>query len=399
MYSCFIIVMTGMSVIGFLKYRDFLNPITLYNLIWELIVCLYNLQLSPLQKDLSNTTYIYILLSGAFFTISCIISSFIRPRNSKSRDTISKIEIDQLFILWLIISVIEIVYSGGVPILWSIIGNGKTYFDFGIPSVHGFANAFGLSLVSIMFYKYLNKRDNKMLLRIFIMIIFYIFLLTRQVIISMVIQIFIIYCFYAKRVPWKKFFIGGIIGVLLFGILGNIRTGYTSFLSVAMIESDIHPIFIGVYWVYMYLTMTVANLNKVFSLVFIPIGSIHIAATYLPSIIREAIFFNHSYSLPDYLVTQAFNVSGYFMDFYLSYGVIGIIVIASIYGLLGGTTYKKIKCKRSEKNIIYYSVYVQIILLSFFYNHLLYLPSGFQFVIVWLLFKPYKIILGNKKLA
>lgn len=58
-----------------------------------------------------------------------------------------------------------------------------------------------------------------------------------------------------------------------------------------------------------------------------------------------------------------------------------------IYGIMAGNLFKKVIKRMNEKNMIYYSICMQIIMLSFFYNHLLYLPSGFQFIIVYLLFK------------
>lgn len=391
----FYLVSVLLIFLGIVMYKDFLNPVTIYNIIWGIIVALYSLRLTSLQDELSIRLYEYLLLVSFCFSSTCIIASKVRLVNFKLKgnETISIDKVNRLFYFWLAIEIIEVVYSKGVPIIWSLSGNGKTYFDFGIPSIHGFANAFGLALVSVFFSIYLvNKYNNKRLLySICIMILFYACLLTRQVIISMVVQMFIIYCFYRRKIPWRKMLIIAIVGILLFGILGNIRTGYTAFLNVAMINTDINPLFIGVYWVYMYLTMTIANLNKVFSLNFVPIGAIHIFSVYMPSIIRNALFKNNTYELPNYLVTQAFNVSGYFMDFYLSYKVAGIVFIAVIYGLLGGVIYKKIRKSRNQKNIIYYAIYLQILSLSFFYNHLLYLPSGFQFIIIWLIFKNIKL--------
>ena len=92
-------------------------------------------------------------------------------------------------------------------------------------------------------------------------------------------------------------------------------------------------------------------------------------------------------NVPNFLVVSNFNVSGYNAEIYVSFGIIGIIIMALIYGILGGIVYKKISRKEDMKNILYYAVYYQIIILSFFYNQLFYLPSGFQFIIIYLLFK------------
>lgn len=385
-------------VLGLVIYRDILNPISIYNSVWFIVVGLYMLQLTPLQADLTNTTLSNLLWTSIVFSIFCLFSSKVTlvKVKSKSKEKISEREINFYFKLWIIIEIIEVIYSRGFPMLWSLSGSSKTYFDFGIPSVHGFANAFGLALVSVMFMAYIEENNKVILCKIIGMAVYYVLLLTRQVIISMVIQLFIIYCFKKGKVPWGKIIVGGVVGIISFGILGNIRTGYTEFLNVAMIKTEINPLLVGVYWVYMYLTMTIANLNKVFSISFHSVGIIHILSVYMPSFIRNIFYSNKSYGLPNYLVTQAFNVSGYFMDFFLSYKAAGMLFIAGVYGLLGGIIYKKNRRDPCQKNAIYFAIYLQIIFLSFFYNHLLYLPSGFQFIIIFFMFKKIKVKFGNK---
>ena len=154
-----------------------------------------------------------------------------------------------------------------------------------------------------------------------------------------------------------------------------------------MKNNNIPKSLIGVYWVYMYLTMTVANVNNAVLLGINDYGITPIASVYIPTVISNLLFSNSNIKVPNYLVTRAFNVSGFFIDFYIGYGNLGVAIISAIYGLLGAYTLKKVTKKQNEKNILYYAIYLQIVLLSFFYNHLLYLPSGFQFVIVYIIFK------------
>ena len=42
-----------------------------------------------------------------------------------------------VYYIALVVFIIEVIYSKGCPLAWKILGNGKTYFDFGIPSVNG----------------------------------------------------------------------------------------------------------------------------------------------------------------------------------------------------------------------------------------------------------------------
>ena len=165
---------------------------------------------------------------------------------------IKKNVLDFLFYIWLIIELFETIYSRGVPLLWKLIGDSKTYFDYGIPSVHGFANAFGLSLVMLMYYYFVFvKRKKDVLVKMLIMVLFYVSLITRQVLISMAIEIISVSLLSARKIPVIKLIILCIIGIIVFGLIGNVRTGYDAFLNVSMMKYSTGPLFIGFIWVYM----------------------------------------------------------------------------------------------------------------------------------------------------
>ena len=137
----------------------------------------------------------------------------------------------------------------------------------------------------------------------------------------------------------------------------------------------------------MYFTMSIANINNAIYLGINQYGLYPIMKNYLPTVFSNIIFENSNIIIPNYLVTKAFNVSGYFINFYLAFGNLGVLIISSIYGVLGGIITNKNRNESSEKNLLYMSVYIQIIILSFFENHLFYLPSGFQFLLIFLFLK------------
>lgn len=395
MYICLLISLFLLILLGLFLYKSWLNPVSIFNLVWLIVCFLYGFRLSPrLQANLTDHTCYFLILGNVVFTIACIIVNKI----SVNATFISKFEkkeitfenIKRHFWIWFVIEIFETIYSRGFPIIWSLQHNGKTYFDYGIPSFHGFANAYGLSILTILAYllfKGNNKCASKIRIYIIVFLFMYLLMLTRQVIISAIIQIFVVYCFLKKKVPVVKIVLISLIIIIAFGLLGNARTGYSEFLNVADIDTNIHPVFVGFYWVYMYLTMTIANLNKLFNMTFSPLGVGYFCSIYLPTIIANLLFKTGSVDQSVYLVTQAFNVSGYNADAYISLGLIGIVIMALIYGALGGGLYKKLVRKRNMKNIIYCAIYIQIIVLSFFSNQLFYLPSGFQFIIIYLLFK------------
>lgn len=377
-----------MAIVGLILYKSTLNPVFVFNIIWLSVCSLYGLRISPLQAVLTDRTCIYLLCSNISFTLVCIMTYTFSRGGMRGVHNISFASLKKHYLMWLFIEIFETIYSGGFPLLWSLlgIGGGKTYKNYGIHTLHGFANAYGLSIITIITYLLVSnhnpKKSGEMKKIIAIMLIGYTLMLTRQVIVSALIQMVVVYCMVNKKIPVKKLFYICLLGMLCFGILGNIRTGYDSFLEVANIESKINPVFIGIYWVYMYLTMQLANLNKLFMLYFTPVGMSFMFVHIIPSVLRDI----SNYNRPDFLVTPAFNVSGYSSDAYVALGFIGLIVISAIFGFVSGKTYKSFKRKNSMKNTIYYVICVQIILISFFINSLFYMPSGFQFVIIYFLF-------------
>lgn len=401
MYFTLLGILFLLTVIGLISYRSWLNPVSIFNVVWLVVCFLYGFRLSPnLQAPLENRTCYLLMLGNIVFTISCIVVSKISiwPTNLSSVYKTKEITFENIqrhFWIWFVLELFETVYSKGFPIIWALQHNGKTYFDYGIPSVHGFANAYGLTILTILAYQLFKgdykRQSKKIVTYILIILLMYVFMLTRQVIINAIIQIFVVYCFLKRKIPWVKILIWTFLIIIAFGLVGNIRTGYYEFLSVAQMDTKVNPLFVGFYWVYMYLTMTIANLNKLFNMFFTPLGMGYFWSIYLPTALVNSVFkFNNPVDQSNFLVTQAFNVSGYSADAYISIGIMGIVIMAIIYGIIGGLCYKKIIRNRSMKNILYYAVYLQIIVLSFFFNQLFYLPSGFQFVIIYFLFKNIK---------
>lgn len=401
MYFTLLAILFLLTVIGLISYRSWLNPVSIFNVVWLVVCFLYGFRLSPnLQVPLMDRTCYLLILGNVVFTISCIVISKISIKPPEvSVYKIKEITFERIqkhFWIWLVLEIFETIYSKGFPIIWALQHNGKTYFDYGIPSIHGFANAYGLTILTILAYQLFKgdykKQSKKIVTYILIILGMYLLMLTRQVIISAIIQIFVVYCFLKRKIPWVKILIWTFLIIIAFGLVGNVRTGYYEFLSVAEMDTKVNPMFVGFYWVYMYLTMTIANLNKMFNMFFTPLGMGYFWSIYLPTALVNSVFkFNYG-DLSNLLVTPAFNVAGYNADAYIALGVAGIIIMATIYGVLGGLCYKKIIRNRNMKNILYYAVYLQIIVLSFFFNQLFYLPSGFQFIVIYLLFKSVKYI-------
>ncbi len=378
--------------------KKILNPIFIFVGTWLAIIVLYQFELSNWQYNLIDDSYITFIINIMAFTISYLLVYIFKRKkiiqNNEKKDDKNVIVdfnfIKKMFIFWIIIEIIETIYSGGIPIIWKLVGSSKTYASYGIPTVHGLMNSISLIIMLLSYYLYLkeNRKNKKLLLIIGTIILFDLMIITRQVIVSALIELFVIYIFFNKKIPVYKLLIIVSFLVIGFGLIGNIRTGSDNFIYVSSFKNEnINKFLIGFYWVYMYFTMSIANINNAIYLGINQYGLYPIMKNYLPTVFSNIIFENSNIIIPNYLVTKAFNVSGYFINFYLAFGNLGVLIISSIYGVLGGIITNKNRNESSEKNLLYMSVYIQIIILSFFENHLFYLPSGFQFFLIFLIFK------------
>lgn len=378
--------------------KKILNPIFIFVGTWLAIIVLYQFELSNWQYNLIDDSYITFIINIMAFTISYLLVYIFKRKkiiqNNEKKDDKNVIVdfnfIKKMFIFWIIIEILETIYSGGIPIIWKLVGSSKTYASYGIPTVHGLMNSISLVIMLLSYYLYLkeNRKNKKLLLIIGTIILFDLMIITRQVIVSALIELFVIYIFFNKKIPVYKLLIIVSFLVIGFGLIGNIRTGSDNFIYVSSFKNEnINEFLIGFYWVYMYFTMSIANINNAIYLGINQYGLYPIMKNYLPTVFSNIIFENSNIIIPNYLVTKAFNVSGYFINFYLAFGNLGVLIISSIYGVLGGIITNKNRNESSEKNLLYMSVYIQIIILSFFENHLFYLPSGFQFFLIFLIFK------------
>ena len=384
-------VATVSCLIGWLSRGRFFNPLTVFSSIWMSVVGLSYLQLSAWQSPIEDATYFVLFVMQTAFSIFYLLGNGIKLKEYKAdteRLTVTPKQLYFLFRIWLIVEILEVVYSGGLPVIWHLFNTGKTYFDFGIPSVHGLMNSIGLVILLIAVFLILDGQDtNHKLLKIILFILaFYFALITRQVIVSALIEILIVIFLYKPKLVIHKILPILLISIVMFGIVGNLRTGYEAFMYVSLIKKEIPQWMVGFYWVYMYLSMTITNINNLITGGFPPVG-MNALSGFIPSVFAPMLGIDTGFYSADYLVTGAFNVSGFFVYFYQGFSTAGVVFISAIYGFLGGILFRKYCEYPSERNMLLLAIIMQIIMLSFFDNMLLYLPSSFQLIVVLFLYR------------
>lgn len=407
-----------LCVVDILKNRKIFSPSFIFNTIWFVTLSLYQLKLSYIQQDLSNKTVFIFYVCVLSYNITLIllnlieskrkdketknskmpkkIFNFIREIKSKvyniltSRTVEKKVKIAKYIAI--IIFIIEVICSKGVPLVWKIIGNGKTYFDFGIASLHG---AFCGLVICLGAYSLFSKSRDK-----FIYLAMGILIISRQILMSMILEA-IVFEIYSNKKNLKKSIIKIliilIIGIIGFTLLGNFRSGNNIMHDVFQAKEQYKDLPSTLKWIYSYMTFSISNFNN---LVGMTPGAINYGTSMLtellPTVVMNLINLEEIHTF-NHLVSLNYTVSTYLPNIYLDSGIVGIGIFNMLLAFIGYKSYINMKKEESAKNILLYSIFVHNIIFLFFTNMFLYLPIIVQYLYIWIIFNEKKELQNESK--
>jgi oligosaccharide repeat unit polymerase len=359
--------------------------------VWGLILFLCSLKLTSQLIDIPDVGLIMILMGFITMILAYLISAGLvnnRVRNFIVNNEYLRNCAKILLKIWVFGSLLDIIYSGGLPLAWILIGDySKNYTDFGIPSLHGVLNACFLQAVSIYFYLWcIDKRGGD--LRLLLILLFWpILMLGRGIFLSAVIQMCAIYLM-LNKVRFSNFIkllcMAGFL-VFLFGLLGDIRNTPNPF--DYLLDNQSREIFDGLpsgfLWVYIYITSGINNIFyniDIISPSFYPNYSL---SNLIPSSIKMILHLdprNDALIFADDNLNISTNYSGFFSDF----GPIGAVFC--IYIIQQIAVYLYIKTKSGKVQfILAYSVMFQVLIFSGFYDMFLLLPTLMQLFIAYII--------------
>lgn len=382
-----------MNFIVSIRRSAYTNPVVVFVVAWAMTLLLYTFQYSNLLLY-DRIEVLQVVLSIVIpFSIGALVvyGTKLEPKPQKNiyfslnPATVKKstILLTRISIAWLGVSIVEIGYSGGFPLIWSITGSYKTYFDFGIPTIHGLMNAVLLSIVTVSTFLGLSTKRIKFYLPLGFLLFWGVLVISRNLIIVGSLQCLFLYLFIKGPPRLGRMIILAALGLLFivaFGLIGDLRSGADAFYELAQPSSH-YPTFLpsGFLWVYIYITTPLNNL--VHQIMSSPPeynwGLTNSMALLLPSVIRN-IFYDAADFFKGDLVTEAFNVSTAFMDMYRDMGYPGMITLSIMIGAVSQFVYEK----KSLRAILLCSILLQCALLSIFFNHYFYLPILFQYPII-----------------
>ncbi len=376
-------------IIDIYKERKIYSPSVIFNGIFFITLLLYSFKWSYIQQDLLSTTLWCLFLCEVGFNIPIIVSYFIKSKNKTEELMVVNKEADKtikelngedevfclnkklefgIFVFVLVFFMLEVIVCKGFPFLWKFVEHEeRVYFDFLVSKVTIWFHA----LITLMgAYSLVKPIKNELFPNLFykgFYLMIPILIISRQMLIAMVVEAFIVYLITNKNKP-KDFYLYCVIGVILaivgFSAIGNMRTGEDMFLIVSEFKESYKYVPTMFKWIYSYLCFSISNLNNLISIAEPGInGGVTTWNEIMPSMfdIKNVELFNENY-----LVDSQFTVSTFAPSLYLDFGIFGVGAFCLIIGVVSQFVFKKMN--KVKALTIVYSIITYALVFIFFVN-------------------------------
>ncbi len=381
------------------------SPPFLFFLVWLSVISLYMLGLSHVLRPLKTETLYLIVGSGALFMLGWLAARFWINGLSLKRRFVDKEKYFDVFtcrvvrrrikfvvVFWLFCTFLEIVIFKNLP-LFSALGLGPDmrYTEFGFRGLHGGLNAlyfvFTIYFMGSFFYS-----RSKFSLAMFLLLLIWPFLLMQRM---MIIAIFLQVVFFTLIVSQQslnfrgyfKYFISFLLVILVFGYLGDFRSGREHILRLADLTFT-YPEWLpsAFAWVYLYVTTPINNLNFSIEMFQDPsMFPVELLSSVLPSFARDYFFnvFNHEVEVE--LVTNAFNVSTVFSPMIHDFGY---VLAPFLFFIMGFILFLLVsKAYTNPRYLLFWIIFLYSIVISVFSNHMFNLVFWFEALFSFYLFR------------
>lgn len=381
-------------------WNRILNPFAIFTLTWTFVLVLISLKLTTNINTLNPKGVVIIIVNIITIILIYIFFKFLKKNHSaivKIKPTNRQLEItyklaNKCFYLFLILTLVDFIYSGGVPLLWLFTGSDKNYFNLGIPSIKGLQ--YTMYLFSFTLFAYILKfqKFNKWKIKLLLMILLPFIMLARGLMIYTIFQVFCVVMFDKKYTikQFRNILIFFLFLILIFGFIGDIRGPYANPFAFLINDSFDNPLLklpSGFTWIYIYIT---ANYNNILLTLgtFEPNNSFfNIVYNLIPGFFKQ--FITTETESP--LITDAsLNVASFYAGYVTSFGVVGAIIGGIILQLV--STYYYFKAKSANIGyILAYSIMFTCLILSVFFDAFLTVSTCSQILLAVYLAKKLKL--------
>jgi oligosaccharide repeat unit polymerase len=359
---------------------DYLNPLPAFLFPWMAITLFATLELSQFARPLSGKTYGMVWGIELSALVTYYLAAHKKPRRqSKSkRETVSSGKLRALVALYALLTIFNVVAAGYVPLIRGIQTGDTAYLDFGIHGIFGFYNAFANALGLLSYFAFLQTGRKLYLYICLLICLVFVLFVTRQNLLSMLIQCTILHCLMRGRISWKKLAAGVAVMLVVFSVAGQLRSGNIK--EIAGIKDEYLGLPDPVIWIYAYSYFNVLNLDVVVINPRVPFYDGSSLVNLLPSFMRPAI--SHA---GDEIDVSELNVSSYVAPIYQDVGFLGTVVFTCGVMWWSVRSYQHALQDGSFYSVSKYSVLFFCALFSFFVNLWLYLPIIFEIpILAWM---------------
>lgn len=381
-----VLIITSIVAVFFLFEGGFklTNHVVALLLPWVLILFFSAFEISYLHKSVEVYTYLVVFL----FLISyyagfkfCSIFYRERKRYYVVYQGVKSKVFNSIFFVYVLLTALNVILAGYIPLLRLIYTGDSGYLDFGIPGLYGFYNAFSNAVGLLGFYLFLTTKKYKFLCVTFIVLFVFVLFVTRQNVISLLVEMFVVYSFVKRETGYLKLAIYLFVVLVLFDIIGNARTADIH--DVAEVKDEYRWLPTIVVWVYSYFYINFVNLNNLINFTAAPYFDGSSFSGLVPNVIKGffGVDFEHEY----FLEKINFNISSALNSMYSDHGVLQVVLFAFVFSFVS-TVYLK-KTRRSRQSFIHvttYSVLFFCAAFSFFTNFWFFLPVIFQVPVLYL---------------
>lgn len=355
------------------------NPVVVYSLVWLGVLLLVSFRFTRNLLPLNASTLCLVLGNVAsmgliYFLVGRVTSKKeINKQNLDDSIRPLKSLIKRLLIVWVLGSLVEIIYSGGLPLSWAFSGETwKDYKDFGIPTFHGLMNALYMFSVTGLFFDYMVTRNRKALRWSLLLLAWAVAMLGRGILLCAVGQMAGVYlCL--KRVSTKTLLglvLTSIFLIGVFGWMGDIRGRWRNPFSYLVDTQRQFEVFeflpSGFLWFYVYVTSPLGNVVHNIDTIqpsYVPYHSVvNLLPTYTRNYIAPGVRADSLEFVDENLVVSTF-YAGFLSDF----GAIGAFISVCILQFFCIVVYFPARDKRPWA-VLAYAVVFESIVFSVFYN-------------------------------
>ena len=323
-----------------------------------------------------------------------------RKKSPITEDKVSINSLNNIFRLilytWFPLYLINIFFSGGIPIYWQLSGDERSYGDFGIPTFTGMVACLRLILVVIFVAK--DRRNYFDWLSLFIIFSSVIAELSRGNAFLLAIT-FTFSILFLKPFKIRHFFYytaGLLFAIIGFAGMGVLRYNnlYEDALTFTAVQLDLDPssnflLFdMGLAMVTRYLGTPLNNVfyafNVGFESLYYPLFSIMYI---VPTFVREQLFTEKIFPLP--LYNEAYNTGSFLSIFIADFGVLFTILIMVFFFYLISYSYSR-ALKGDLFHKLLMPLHFSVIGLSIFSNYFIVLQYLFFPLFLKFFLKLYK---------